>query len=807
MKKKAFMIGNAHLDPVWLWRWQEGLQEAKATFRSALDRMKEYDDFVFTSSSAALYEWVEHSDPEMFEEIRARVREGRWVLEGGWWIQPDCNIPCGEAFVRQSLYGQRYFYEKFGVTSHVGYNVDSFGHNNGLPQILRKSGMDSYVFMRPMPGEKGLPGRIFVWEGADGSRVTAFQIMFEYLSWPGELSLHVDRCLCETDRNVEETMIFYGVGNHGGGPTRQNIESIRKMRDERQDAYLTFGSPEDFFRTVREKGYALPVVHDDLQHHASGCYAAHSRFKKLNRYTENRLITAEKYAVMAQTLCGDSFPDLGMAWKSLLFNQFHDTMAGTCLEVSYDDAFHQLGESVSIADRAINKAIQAISWRIQIPQDEQMRPLVLFNPLAWPVSALIECEYPNLEDSCFITDEQGQPLPVQFIQILASAEGRRRIVFRAQLPSFGYRTYRLFSKGGKLPPSLSAGSPYLLENEFLRIEFDPQTGCIREMFDKENGVSAFSGAAAVPVVIDDTSDTWSHDVRVFNDRIDQLSLEGIRRIENGPVRSTIRVTCVYGHSRLVQDFSLSSGSRRVEVCVQADWHEKRKILKLFFPVHVYFPTNTYETAYAHIIREGNGEEEPCQSWFDISGTAPATGKRFGVSFLNDGKYSMSVKNSEVGLTVLRSPIYAHHVPYKPDPQKEYSYLDQGIQHFRYTILPHADGWREAATQRAACELNFPPELMVETYHPHGKLPQKLSFACCSAENVLIHVLKRSEDGSDLILRAWETAGESANALIELPLCHCRFRTQFAPCEIKTFRIAADGSARETDLIEGLTAQE
>ena len=168
MKDKTLhMIGNAHLDPVWLWQWQEGFQAAKATFRSVLDRMNESDDFLFTSSSAAVYEWVEQNEPKMFEEIKARVAEGRWYIAGGWWIQPDCNLPSGESFVRQGLYGQRYFKEKLGVTATVGYNVDSFGHHAMLPQILKKSGLDHYVMLRPGPHEKGLPGRIFWWESDD----------------------------------------------------------------------------------------------------------------------------------------------------------------------------------------------------------------------------------------------------------------------------------------------------------------------------------------------------------------------------------------------------------------------------------------------------------------------------------------------------------------------------------------------------------------------------------------------------------------------------------------------------------------
>ena len=186
--KKVHLIGNAHIDPVWLWRWQAGYAEIKATFRSALDRMKEFPDFIFTSACAAYYKWVEENAPEMFEEIKQRITEGRWVIVGGWWLQPDCNIPSGESFVRQGLYSQRYFNEKFGIMAKTGYNVDSFGHNGMLPQILKKSGMDYYVFMRPGDHEKDLPGNLFWWESADGSRVMAYKIPFSYGNWSGKHS-------------------------------------------------------------------------------------------------------------------------------------------------------------------------------------------------------------------------------------------------------------------------------------------------------------------------------------------------------------------------------------------------------------------------------------------------------------------------------------------------------------------------------------------------------------------------------------------------------------------------------------------
>ena len=291
------MIGNAHLDPVWLWRWQEGFQASKATFRSALDLLREHDDFVFTSSSAAFYAWLEQHDPAIFAEIKQRIAEARWQIVGGWWVQPDCNLPGGESFVRQALYGQRYFQSRFGVHATVGYNVDSFGHHAMLPQLLRKSGMDSYVFTRPAPHEKGLPGSVFWWEADDGSRVLAFRILYEYNSWGKHLEPFVRRTMAEAKTPHDTLMCFYGVGNHGGGPTRENLASIRHMNADPAFPNLIFSTPRAFFDALLAQNLPIPTVHDELHHHASGCYAAHSGVKRWNRQ-------AEKHAVRCRNLVG-----------------------------------------------------------------------------------------------------------------------------------------------------------------------------------------------------------------------------------------------------------------------------------------------------------------------------------------------------------------------------------------------------------------------------------------------------------------------------------------------------------------------
>ncbi|HET7628122.1 MAG TPA: glycoside hydrolase family 38 C-terminal domain-containing protein [Bacillales bacterium] len=796
------MIGNAHLDPVWLWPWQEGFQETKATFRSALDRMKESDDFLFTSSSAANYEWIEQNEPEMFEEIRQRIAEGRWEIVGGWWVQPDCNIPGGESFVRQGLIGQRYFQEKFGVTAKVGYNVDSFGHHGMLPQILRKSGMDAYIFMRPSPQEKGLPGRLFTWESDDGSRVLTFRIPFEYCTWGKELDKHVRRTAGELREPFTDLMCFYGVGNHGGGPTKKNIDSIRRLNEDPNFPRLKFSTPNRFFAELSEADLSYPVVHDDLQHHASGCYAAHSGVKKWNREAENLLVKAEKFASVALWTTGQPYPDLSRAWKNVLFNQFHDILAGTSLEEAYEDARDEYGEAKAIASRALNYAVQSVSWRIDIEEEEGMKPIVVFNPHSWQSRVNVELEVGGLKKYDRLVDDEGKEAAYQAVQSRATAGGRFRLSFVADLPPFGYRVYKLLrGEKGKTFPSIKAND-HTLENEQYRVEIEPETGFVTSLYDKHKNLELLDGPAARPVVMNDESDTWSHNVLSYRDECGTFKAKSVKRVEHGPVKSVIRVTSEFGKSTLVQDFTMYRELNTVEVDVTVNWQEQMKVLKLKFPVNLVFRKATYEIPYGRIVRECNGEEEPGQSWIDVSGTHPGTGELYGLSVLNDGKYSFDILNKELSLTVLRSPIYAHHDPLVPDPEGHYSYIDQGIQRFRYVLLPHEGNWETADTVQKAAELNQPPEAVIETYH-QGTLPQKDSYLSVNVDNVAVTALKKAEDNDDLILRAHETVNHATKATIRLPKFGRSIEAVFQPSEIKTFRIPKneDEDVYETNLLE------
>ncbi len=807
---RLHMIGNAHIDPVWLWQWPEGLQEVLATFRSALDRMNEFDDFIFTASSAAFYEWVEQTDPAMFAEIQRRVAEGRWAIVGGWWIEPDCNVPCGESLARQALYGQRYFREKFGRIATTGYAIDSFGHHGMLPQILKQSGLDSYVFMRPGPHEQDLPGHVFWWEAGDGSRVLAFRILHRYLSRDDTLLQHIGQHAEALVPPYADLMCFYGVGNHGGGPTQRTLAAIRQLQAEQHSLELILGSPDRFFAELRQQARDWPVVRGELQHHASGCYAAHSGIKRWNRQAENRLLAAEKFSAVAARVTGQPYPDLAPAWKGVLFNQFHDILAGTCIESAYDDARHLHGKAMADADRALYRAIQSLAWNIRIESEPESKPIVVFNPNTWASKLPVELEFGNLNATDRLLDDEGRHAPLQRVQSEATANGRTRLCFVADLPALGYRTYRLVSSASSIPDQSEAGATFepgaadlSMENDHVRVEFDSRTGCIKSLFDKRVQVQVFSAPAACPVVLDDGSDTWSHGVFKFDRVIGAFTATRVERVALGPVKSVIRVTSEHGRSKLIQEFALYHDLDWIEVGVTVDWREAQKMLKLRFPLNLKAATVTHEIPYGHLERPANGEEEPMQSWVDVSGTSRDAETAYGLSLLNDGKYSVDVNGCDMGLTVLRSPAYAHHVPATLEPDGMYSFTDQGIQRFRYVLLPHAGDWKTADTVKRAAELNQPPLVLPGSYRPHGTLPPRDAFVTAEPGSILVSVLKQSEDNGDLIVRAYETHNAPAQAVIRLPHWNRIVEAQFGPCEIKTFRVPREAAQPvvETNLLE------
>lgn len=795
------MIGNGHIDPVWLWTWPEGVSVVHSTFRAALDRMKETPDFVFTASSSQFYRWVEQNDPAMLEEIRQRVREGRWVLAGGWWVEPDVNIPNGESLMRQGLYGQMTLRRLFGRTASFGYNPDSFGHPATLPQILKLQGMNNYVFMRPMPHEKKLPGSVFWWEAPDGSRVLTYRIPISYVA-TGDVAPALKRIISGDFGPVRDMMGFYGVGDHGGGPGKENIRSIQAISREKGAPKVLFSGPDRYFAEIRkDQSLDLPVVKDDLQIHAVGCYTALAEVKKLNRTTEAALQTAEKIASAAAAAWGGRYPkeEFTTSWEQVLLMQFHDSMAGTSLPEHDPQMRAAYGYAKSAADRSIALSVQKLAWQVPT-EDPGSEYLLVFNPHAW--AATIPVEYDLSWDRSRpskVTDEAGREIAHQWTAGSTVAGDRRKLVFQAPLPAFGYRQFRVSRENGAAAPGGAKAEARRLENEHLRVTFGEDGGLA--ILDKDSGREVFQSGTAGgrALILDDPSDTWSHGVFAFTKVIGAFGGAAFRVLENGPMRAAIRVRTAYGSSRLQTDWFLYAGARSLEARVSLDWHEHQKMLKFSFPVDVTAPQATFEVPYGSMRRENDGHEYPGQRWFDVTGSRG--GKPYGLTVINDAKYGYDVSGSDMRISIARGAVYAQHDPRKVQPDGEYIWQDQGIQDFRLLLIPHAGDWRDAAAARRAEEFTAPLPVMYQGIHP-GHLKQSGSFLSVDAGNIVVAAMKQAEGGKDLILRCYETDGRQSRATIELPFVQRRWSGEFRPYEIKTLRVPMpDGAVREVNALE------
>ncbi len=815
MEKKIYLIGSAHLDPIWLWRWQEGCGEVLQTFRSALDRLNEYDDFVFTCSSAAYYRWVEEIAPDMFDEIRRRVREGRWVPVNGWCVQPDCNMPSSESFARQALYSQLYYHKKFGRICKTGYNVDSFGHSGNLPQLIKQGGMDAYVMMRPQPHENADIPDIFLWQGPDGTRVPTFKIPESYTA-SGRNSIDDRIHLAESneEKNGVGVMLFYGVGNHGGGPTRGDIEYLRELKETGKN--LAFSSPDEYFEALRPETGCLPVWTDDLQHHASGCYSATSLVKALNRRAENALYAAEAFSTVAGKIAGmqPKTDDFGEAWKDVCFNQFHDILCGCSIMEAYRDVRDSFGHAVTIADRNLNEALLRIARQVDTwvdgvsdPVSEVRshgcvdfdRPVIVFNPLSFPVEVPVQ----TYNASKYVKNSSGDFVPAQNVRASRSNDSHADTLFLAKLPALGYETYWLRWEEDFVPPETSPATDVkadglTMENAHLRVTFSPETGFISSLFNKDEGFDYASPEkpVAVPTVIDDLkTDTWAHNVFRFHDVAGVMKLESIELVETGPVRAVIRTRHVYGDSYLVQDFMLGSRQKTLTVRCKANWREKFTLLKMSFPVPGGDLENNYEIPGAFIRRPANGEEEPAGKWGAVSFTH---GARHTLAILNDSKYSYDCDGNDFRLTLLRNVIFADH--YSHRPAAEFNFTDEGLHRFAYGVCVAAGDADPAMLEQESLMLNVGPVCVPESFHK-GSSPQNRSFIEIDSPNVVLNALKLCEDGSgDLIVRLTETAGKDTT--VNTTVLGRAFSASFGHNQIKTFRIGEKG-ATETNFLEGI----
>ena len=757
---KMYLISNAHIDPVWLWRWQDGYTEVLNTFRSVLDRMEEFPDLKFSSACSLYYQWIEESDPSMFEEIRARVKEGRWNIVGGWMIQPDCNIPSGESFARHALFSQRYFKEKFGVTVKSGYNVDSFGHNASLPMILRASGMENYVFMRPSCRENDKLTDLFNWESADGSTVTTYRIPLSYTIMYDRSHLFEEmREVC--DKDGLPRMVFCGLGNHGGGPSIRLLDKIKQM-NLHNTAHATV---DEYFSDVKDLD--KPTWKSELQHHAIGCYSAESSVKRKNRQCEENLNFAERIATVASELTSYEYPheELDRAWKNVLFNQFHDIMGGCSIISAYPDAHNLYGETMAITERIINSAMVKIARSVDTLGENQLpsykrndmgwltwshesigTPVIVFNPHAHKVRAAVRIAPVARR----VTDECGNPVPFQRIRGEQTNGGSKHAgMFIAEVEPLGYAVYRIFCYGDDIwqEPKVTV-TENSIENSKLSVTFDTNSGEIASVYDKVANRYIIDKPCAT-VLLDETEcDTWAHGKDMLGEVVGEFGSPVFTIKENGPNEAILNVRTTFGESTISRDYKLIADGDMLTVDTEVDFHEKHKALKLAFPI-ASDRRVTAEIPYGTIERDTCGFEDPFGRWL-------ATGN-FCVT--TDGKYGYDTDENYMRITALRGAIYADHYGHRDEDCK---YMEQGISTFSYAIFPRTT---DTAAHQHASEFNCPPRALVSGY-TRGDLPERKS--CLKTDDgVFVTAVKKSKYHDGSIVRFIESEGADKKVNISI----------------------------------------
>jgi alpha-mannosidase len=810
LQQATFLLdGNAHIDAAWLWPWTESVDVVHRTFGTALQLMNEYPAYTYTQSAAAYNEWMAQKYPALNNEIKQRIKDGRWEIVGGMWVEPDLNMPDGESLVRQILVGKRWYKQAYGVDVRIGWNPDSFGYTWQLPQIYKKSGIDYFVTQKMTWNDTNkLPFKLFWWESPDGSKVLTY-FPHEYVNLDlSPVRLADDLAAARKKSPGLDVMLdLYGVGDHGGGPTRAILdEGMYWTQPESITPKFQFSTAQNFFLTVEKqiapespvwnyqsiaKGYEPPAdgagkvsiptwdTEMYLEYHR-GVYTTQAMHKKNMRDSEEEVLNAEKWSSMAW-LSGAKYPadELTEDWKKVLFNQFHDLAAGSGIGVIYKDAqkdYDWVRMSTGGVDAA---AVQILLGQIDTRiKNDQNTVAVIFNPLGWARDGDVHLSLPvdgDLDGRTFLVIGKHELINVDrldFNRVTHQAE----IEFRVHnVPAMGYETYHVGIATQEASAQMvrpgtkrehSSSQVLSLQNNALKLEVDTATGCITSLIDAKSGSEQLlqGGCANQLQLFKDTPkdyDAWNIDPGTL-DAVPTTftkadSVEWINDEKNG---QAIRVTYHNGVSKFVQTIRLEGD--QIDIDNDIDWHEKHVLLKAAFPLSVRSDFATYEIPYGAIERpttrnnswEKAQFEVPAMRWADLSGVG-ADGKVYGLSVLNQDKYGYDAVGNVLRLTLLRSPTW-------PDPD-----ADQGHHHFHYALYPHAGTWKDALTVRHGWEYNYPLQAVVTTAHA-GSLPAEHSFASVSPENVVLTAVKKAEDANGLIFRVYEWAGKETTAEFHVP---------------------------------------
>ncbi|MDR3751770.1 MAG: glycoside hydrolase family 38 C-terminal domain-containing protein [Terracidiphilus sp.] len=774
-RRVLHIIGYSHIDAAWLWPWRDGSNLALTTARSALDRMTETPGFRYSHSSSIHYRWIEKADPGMFQEIRQRIREGRWEVVGGWPVEPDCNLPSTESFLRGGLYGKRYCQRKLGVDVKIGFNPDSFGHAAGLPTILKHSGYNYYVFMRPVTKDEPnhLP-HLFWWEGPDGSRVLTLKILDSYDNPASRIPQVADSSFAP---GFNHGAFILGVGDHGGAVTKAQIQQVLELRNNSSLPELRWSTVAEFFRAVEASPALanLPVIRGGLQHSARGCYSACGEIKYQNRRAERAMVEAESIALLANLNLGHAYPkaEFENAWWNILFNQFHDLLAGSALSSDYEQARDGLGTACQTAQEVKVESLEAIARRVDTSQAEA-GVVFVFNPLPWHRRALLE--YIPGAGAKLITHlkaHDGSQIPVQLRPPQSMSRSYERLTAWVDLPPFGYR---VFSEEQDTPPPTPANKSFFTL---------AGSGFGLASLRAADGTELLAAPLGL-VAIDDPSDTWSHQIDAFRKELGRPTFLSSTVVEDGPVLRVTRQKFRWQQSEIAVDIATFPGSDVVRLHFVIDWRERQQILKLEIPtalsgakVRAMVPGAVAETP-------TNGNEEPYQDWIALEGSIH--GADYTVGLLNDRTYSYDCKDSLLRTILVRSAPFARHDPSPVDLNSIEDWQDQGRQERVFWLTGRRGTCAAQGFDKLSNELQTPAEYVMDSRH-YGSESWEKSFFEITPGTVSVLAMKQAEDAADaMIVRVQERSGAATVMHLESQFLGLSKDVSLRPWEIKTLRI-------------------
>ncbi|NLX23645.1 MAG: alpha-mannosidase [Phycisphaerae bacterium] len=810
-RKRIHLICNAHLDPVWLWEWEEGAAAAIATFRTAADLIEEFPGFVFNHNEVILYRWVEEYEPALFKRIQKLVRQGRWRIMGGWYLQPDCNMPSGESFVRQILLGKSYFAEKFGVEPTTAINFDPFGHTRGLVQILAKSGYDSYTFCRPDGRDLDLPHHDFIWVGYDGSRILASRIIGFYNSQLGEMDVKIRDW--QNDHTYPHFgLLAWGVGDHGGGPSRTDLRKIAKLMRDPKHAQLIHSNTEDYFKEVKAVRASLSEVHRDLNPWAVGCYTSQVRIKQRHRRLENELYATEKMSAIAAVQGLMAYPeqDLYDAACDLMVGEFHDILPGSAIQPVEEMSLRLMDHGLEKLSRIKARVFFALAQGQPKARPEEI-PILVYNPHPYPVRTTVECEFQlpavnwGEEYTLPTVYRDGKAVPSQPEKELSNLpiDWRKRIVFTTELaPSqmnrFDCRLSRLKQKPA---PRLKASDGRIrFRTDDIEVMINTRTGLIDRY--RARGDDYLRGRAFEPLVIRDNEDSWgmtTHSYRKVAGRfklmppndgtwfsgVTQAVLPSVRVIEDGPVRSVVEAVFAWGRSFVCQRYKLPKEGTEIEVETRVHWNEKNLMLKLSIPTSSGEAEYLGQVAYGVGELPATGDEAVAQKWVAVVSRRDDQA----LTCINDGIYGSDYSSDGLRLTLLRSAAYSSHPLLERTilPQNRYSpRMEQGERLYRFWLNGGSVRQRLSAVDREALARNEKPFAL--SFNPPGLGRKPRPGVTLSDGVVQVTAIKKAQRGNDLIVRLFEPTGRARSTTLQVPFLGIRRKVELGKFEIKTLRI-------------------